>query len=79
MFTFKLKLIAFAVITSLLFSGYFFWKAKVEADLKIKLEQEANAKRIEALKKRNAIDEKVFKADDNDLCVLLGGCELPDN
>lgn len=52
---------------------------KGRSDLRTEIHSNIQAKQIEVFKDGKKIDEKVFNADDEGLCNMLGSCELQDD
>ena len=51
---------------------------KGRADGRAKLVAQLEADRVQVYKDGKRIDDEIYAADDPALCVLLGGCGLPD-
>lgn len=65
-----------AIVGSLLMFGpiYFYGKSVGKADLVTQLQED----RARIIKDGKQVDERVYTSDDSSLCLLLGGCVMPD-
>lgn len=65
-----------AIVGGLLMFGpiYFYGKSVGKADLVTQLQED----RARIIKDGKQVDERVYTSDDSSLCLLLGGCVMPD-
>ena len=65
-----------AAVGALLMFGpvYFYGKSVGKADLVAQLQED----RARIIKDGKQVDERVYTSDDSSLCLLLGGCVMPD-